>query len=544
MSLRASLDKILIALLMASVLVLLSCASNPDGPGVVNHAPVIESITLVGGNLVIAAGMSVNMTVNVHDIDGDDLEYTWSSDDGSITGSGESVSWAISDGYGTKTITCTVSDGIDSSIDSRSFSSIGRRIHPGDFGESQGGEILWESGSSDEMPDFFILQRSVEIQDATLVVSAGTRIYCDQNSGLTLKAGARFEGIDFNGQSVLFLPWATNVSSWTYWKGITINAPEEDIIATGLHIKNAEHGLSMTLGTSQTLEVRKSKFEQCKRGIEAASIPVFGEELSFWQCERGMHLTSLEELILTQSSFFECDNYGLYLGETSGICTRTQFSGDNKTVFLGSNCRMSMSGNAFSVPAPNPFLTIGGGWDAEADSLDFRCNWWGDGFDSNADILPRIERDLDSPGLLLTPVAGHAPSSGGWAQCGGVEEPIALSIDLREEGHPLEDDPDWDNYDFTLPHAGPPAMQLVFSVDNPDQLTLAYEWSSPDLVDLFPHGGMVEEVLYPSQQDDLSESVIYAVTNETDSFTVEVTVEYVSDGEVQSLVHEETLFIP
>ncbi len=544
MSLRASLDKILIAVSMAALVLLPSCASNPDGPGVVNHAPEISNISFAGGLSAIGASTLVVVTAETSDIDGDELSFEWSGD-GAFSGAGEQVTWHVPDEYGTLSISCTVSDGIDSDSFGKNV-EVGRRFTSADYGEVVGGEVRWDG--SDGVP-FYILDGSVTIEDAELVVDAGTLIYCGASSGLTLRGGARFEGNTYDDQAVLFTPWAENISSLSYWNGITINSPGMSIEVTGTHIKNAKHGISMLTGTTQTLDAVWSKFEQCEKGIEASQIPVRGEHLSFWECGRGLQATVLDELVLLNCSFYECEEYGIYAGETPGLCTRSQFSGDGKAVFLGSGSRMSMSGNVFSIPDPNPFLTVGGGYQAGADSLDFRCSYWGSDVGSTAQILPRIERDPGAPGLLLDPVADSE-----FALCGGTEPPAVLSLELRAEGHPLQDQPGWESYEFDLPHNSFPAMQLVLSLENEDQVSTTYSWSSDDDVYFYHDGGIAEDFMggyfdptgtyYPAQTGGAFESVIYAVTNETESFTVAVTVEYVSDGEVQSLVHEETVFIP
>ncbi len=540
MSLRASIDKILFTFLLAATL---SCASNPDGPGVVNHAPNITGITIGGGRPGIGAGTLITVTAVSSDIDGDELSFDWGGD-GVFTGSGESVTWHVPNLYGSLSLECTVSDGIDSDSYSRNV-QVGRRFTSSNYGDLEEGEIHWDG--SDGAP-FYILQGSVIIDDAELVVDAGTLIYCDAGSKLTLLGGARFEGVHYDGQSVKFVPWAESSSSLLYWDGITINSPGMDIVVAGTYVKNAKRGISMMLGSTQTLELIDSKFELCERGVEAAQIPVRGEGISFWECARGIQVTSLSELVLTHSSFFECAEYGLYAGGTPGLITRTQFSGDTKALFLGSGSQISMTGNVFSIPDPNPFLTIGGGYDAGADSLDFRCCYWGETANSAAQILPRIERDASAPGLLIESTAVSA-----FAICGEGLAPVIQNFEILAEGHPLEGVAGWEAYDFSQAHSGFPAMQLRLNIENEDQLSLTYHWSSTDDAFFYYEGGVAEDfqggyydpdgISYPAQQNEITGTTVYAASNEASSFSVQVRVEFVLDGELQSLLHEEILIL-
>ena len=538
MSLRASLDKILFTILLAATL---SCASNPDGPGVVNHAPDITGITIGGGRPGIGAGTLIVVTAVSSDIDGDELSFEWGGD-GVFSGSGESVTWHVPNLYGALTLECTISDGLDSDSYSRSV-QVGRRFTSNDYGDPDQGIIRWDG--SDGAP-FYILQGSVIIDDAELVVDAGTLIYCDAGSKLTLLSGARFEGLHYDGLSVQFVPWAESSSSLMYWDGITINSPNMEIVVNGTYIKNAKRGISMMLGSTQTLDLLNSKFELCERGLEAAQISVRGEGLSFWECARGLQATSLSELVLTHCSFFECDEYGIFAGGTPGIVTRTQFSGDTKALFLGSGSQISMTGNVFAIPDPNPFMSIGGGYEVGSDSLDFRCSYWGDGVNSAAQILPRIERDASAPGLLIEAIAGSE-----FAICGDSQAPVIQGFEILAEGHPLEGAGGWEAYDFSLPHSGFPAMQLRLNLENEDQLSLTYDWSSTDDAYFYYEGGVAEDIQggyfdpegtsYPGQNNELTGSTIFAASNEPSSLSVQLRIEFVLDGELQSLIHEEIL---
>jgi hypothetical protein len=75
---------------------------------VVNTPPVITSLTSV---TELPPEDSCTVSCAASDADGDTLTYTWSATDGTITGTGESVSWTAPDAEGTYTISVEVSDG-------------------------------------------------------------------------------------------------------------------------------------------------------------------------------------------------------------------------------------------------------------------------------------------------------------------------------------------------------------------------------------------------------------------------------------------------
>ena len=201
---------------------------------------------------------------------------------------------------------------------------------------------------------------------------------------------------------------------------------------------------------------------------------------------------------------------------------------------------MSMTGNVFSIPDPQKFVSIGDGYGANPDSLDFRCNYWGDGVDTTADILPRIERLAESPGLLIESVAGSE-----FASCGGLAAPAILWPEIDPEGHPLEDDPEYDDVDFSEAHIGFPAMKLKLPMENEDQIALTYIWSSSDDVYFYYDGGIADDFMggyydtdaisYPAQEDRNLSSSLYAVSNSELGFSLRVDVYFVLDGEIQML---------
>jgi hypothetical protein len=84
-------------------------ASESCNIQVVNIPPVITSLTPDATD--VAPEASCTITCTASDEDGDTLTYTWSATDGTITGTGNSVSWEAPAAEGTYTISVEVSDG-------------------------------------------------------------------------------------------------------------------------------------------------------------------------------------------------------------------------------------------------------------------------------------------------------------------------------------------------------------------------------------------------------------------------------------------------
>lgn len=74
-----------------------------------NRAPLITSLSSDRQNVL--PGGSATITCVANDPDGDIVRYSWSAGDGTISGSGNKVSWIAPNKNGDIGITCTVSDG-------------------------------------------------------------------------------------------------------------------------------------------------------------------------------------------------------------------------------------------------------------------------------------------------------------------------------------------------------------------------------------------------------------------------------------------------
>lgn len=75
----------------------------------INYPPEISNLT--ANSDTIEAGHNTIITCYAADQDGDQLTYTWTKTEGTISGSGSIVAWTAPATAGTYTITCSVSDG-------------------------------------------------------------------------------------------------------------------------------------------------------------------------------------------------------------------------------------------------------------------------------------------------------------------------------------------------------------------------------------------------------------------------------------------------
>ena len=77
--------------------------------GCVSYRP--EIVDIGADPPIIEKGGSSTLTCLAEDADGDNLDYTWQSSYGSISGNGSTVIWTAPDSSGKYTITCIVEDG-------------------------------------------------------------------------------------------------------------------------------------------------------------------------------------------------------------------------------------------------------------------------------------------------------------------------------------------------------------------------------------------------------------------------------------------------
>jgi len=101
--------RILSILILAGIILFFSCKkddNSSDGTG------EVEIISLTANDTVLNVWVNTKITVVA---EGDDLKYSWEADHGELNGSGKQIEYmAGTCCTGTNTITCTVSNSINS----------------------------------------------------------------------------------------------------------------------------------------------------------------------------------------------------------------------------------------------------------------------------------------------------------------------------------------------------------------------------------------------------------------------------------------------
>jgi len=105
---RRVLARVVLGLALIPFVLVAGCGEE-DASGPDNDAPVIASVSVVPGTVVV--GGSVTVTVTATDADGDDLSYSYVPSGGAISGSGSVVTWTAPLLAGAYSVAVTVSDG-------------------------------------------------------------------------------------------------------------------------------------------------------------------------------------------------------------------------------------------------------------------------------------------------------------------------------------------------------------------------------------------------------------------------------------------------
>ena len=107
-----SLKLAILALFITTLVIFSGCTTPP-----INHPPTIISLT-ANPQSPIEVNQSTVITCLATDQDGDTLYYSWTGAGGMIAGGGSTITWTAPAAAGTYTITCTVSDGKSSDVQS------------------------------------------------------------------------------------------------------------------------------------------------------------------------------------------------------------------------------------------------------------------------------------------------------------------------------------------------------------------------------------------------------------------------------------------
>jgi hypothetical protein len=98
----------LVAILSTFGVIIACGATETPAVSQTNHPPVIQQVT---GASDLFASSTADITCLAADPDGDKLTYSWSADNGTIQGTGSTISWTSPDTMGKYNISVTVSDG-------------------------------------------------------------------------------------------------------------------------------------------------------------------------------------------------------------------------------------------------------------------------------------------------------------------------------------------------------------------------------------------------------------------------------------------------
>lgn len=102
-----------LAVIILTVLFLISCSQAPAAPvqvnnNPVNSNPVIDDVSYIQD---VASQAAIEISCKASDKDGDPLKYEWLAQTGDLKGSGATVTWTAPNNNGDYTITVKVSDG-------------------------------------------------------------------------------------------------------------------------------------------------------------------------------------------------------------------------------------------------------------------------------------------------------------------------------------------------------------------------------------------------------------------------------------------------
>lgn len=217
-----------ITLAIISFLSFQACNDNPVdnqiGNGSLNQLPEITNITANPDTVSIGQQSILNCVAR--DPNNDDLIYVWASAFGTISGSGNTVTWIAPDTIDTYLIFCEVSDG-----------------HGGICKDSI--SIVVENESSSNLPSSLLMVPSDSFPTIQSAIDGST----DGDTVLVLP-GTYYENLDLKGKNIVLSSYYlfeeeelniknTIIDGNSEWSVIVINKGEsEDCIINGLTLKN------------------------------------------------------------------------------------------------------------------------------------------------------------------------------------------------------------------------------------------------------------------------------------------------------------------
>jgi len=513
-----------IALALVALGLVAACASSPSPPGDENHAPVLVSLSVSGAKPKLAAGsVNVQLAVETVDLDGDALTLTWSGPGvfhSQIVQPGSaSVRWNLpADQYGELTVTCKASDGVASDSLAQAF-PVGRALTTADYGDLVGDTITWSEADA----PFYVLQQDVEIPaGVTLDVAAGTEIWCEGNTRLTI--GGSLIAAGSSTQQIAFQPNAAETSTPALWNGIYFASSGGSVALTYCNIDNAETALNLELGTGSGALLESCRFRYCSSAVRVG----FGA-ISLLGCRaegfgKGL-VADHSEVSLENCTFIDGTEESVSLRSlSSGACEGCFFTDVAAPIIsISGGSRVDFHGNRF-FGTGIAFL-IGAGYGGSPEPLDARCNYWGEGA-GDVSILARIEVAGGDPATLIyTP---WQATQG--AACG--EDPPVVAAEVHvvfDARHPLFGDSPPGVDLSAMAVDGYPRLLVVEVAPQHDGFIHAYDWSASAGGSLFVEGqswplGDPYVQTYPGQADDGVGSAIYFVPAGAGGESVSVTI--------------------
>jgi hypothetical protein len=391
---RPGLHAASVALLLAPGLT--GCAGDPTPPDNSNHAPQVTQISILGDKPVVAAGsFNVTLQAETADIDGDALTLSWSGPGNfhNADQAAKTVLWDVpADQYGDLTVTCTASDGDLTGSRDRSF-DVGRALTAADYGTPVNGTLTWSSVDS----PFYILKVPVEIPvDVKLVIAPGTTIWCEAASQLSVLG--ELEAVGTSAEQITFKPYAAPTVLQDYWLGVSLEAGARAVDFEWCNVSNASVGLSLALGTQDAAHVERIYFLNCKKGVVAG----FGElEVLGCRVEGFVQGLTADDCQITVQNCTFVDGSGSSLilrSGTAGPCTGNVMTDVAAPIVTLAGSYPELNYNSFY--GTGVALAVGGGYGADPDPVEARCNYWGDDL-SPGEVEARISITGDDPATVL-----------------------------------------------------------------------------------------------------------------------------------------------
>jgi len=321
---------------------------------------------------------SVVLTGQASDSDGDEITYSWTADEGTLTpsdGKGQAVTWRAPDSHGTYRVTLHVTDGLDTSTKGIDL-DVGRNL-----------DILHEGGVLDQTDYPYIVPNALPLDISeliTITIEAGVTIVFNQGTGgfnvrgsLVINGTAQdrvlftpntcpgdveervFNGIEFSGEQA--------VGTMSY---VTITSS-----ADGLAVKNGATLTADNVIIDQTSGVGLS--------VESGASATVSDT-RIWDNGSGIYVANAT-LALNNASVRYNGNYGLSMIHTSGvfdveilgcvIANSTQngfvYAGDASPVVHG--CSIFLNGPTMEDIRTVRFINTYSG----TTPVDMTGNYWG-----------------------------------------------------------------------------------------------------------------------------------------------------------------------